>query len=132
VPARFKCVVNVLILTPAPVGLGFSLIQKNNLIKGSPVHVAPACASSGEGTDHFRSYVRSLSLHFCKRLIPRLEPITSWSQGNNFTTVPRLPFYAQIPIQLHDIECIIKKDAFANMNRYWNKFQASSGLKAQC
>jgi hypothetical protein len=28
------------------------------------MHVAPACA----GFDHFRSYVRSLSLHFCKRL----------------------------------------------------------------
>jgi hypothetical protein len=28
------------------------------------VHVAPACA----GSDHFGSYVCSISLHFCKRL----------------------------------------------------------------
>jgi hypothetical protein len=36
--------------------------------KGSPVDVPPACARSGEGSDHFWSYVRSLSLHFCERL----------------------------------------------------------------
>jgi hypothetical protein len=24
--------------------------------KGSPVHIAPACAGSGEGSDHFGSY----------------------------------------------------------------------------
>jgi hypothetical protein len=45
--------------------------------KGSPVHVAPTCARSEEGYDHFGSYVRSLSLHFCKRLFPGLEPMTS-------------------------------------------------------
>jgi hypothetical protein len=60
--------------------------------KGSPVHVAPACAGSGEGSDHFVSYVRSLSLHFCKRLFLGLEPMTSWSQGNSFTAAPGLPF----------------------------------------
>ena len=37
-------------------------------IKGNLVHVAPACAGSKEGSDHFGSIVRSLSLHFCKRL----------------------------------------------------------------
>ena len=52
---------------------------------GSPVHEAPACAGFGEGSDHFGSFVRSLSLHFCKRLFPGLEPVTSWSQGNSFT-----------------------------------------------
>jgi hypothetical protein len=31
--------------------------------KGSPVHVAPACAGPREGSDHFGSYVRSFSLH---------------------------------------------------------------------
>jgi hypothetical protein len=36
--------------------------------KVSLVHVAPAYAVFGEGSDHFRSYVRSLSLHFCKSL----------------------------------------------------------------
>ncbi|XP_044323769.1 uncharacterized protein [Triticum aestivum] len=59
----------------------------------APVHAAPACAGSGEGSDHFGSIVRSLSLHFCKRLFPGLEPVTSWSQGSSFTTAPRLPFW---------------------------------------
>jgi hypothetical protein len=53
--------------------------------KGSPVHVAPTCTGSGEGSDDFRSYVRNLSLYFCKMLFPELELMTSWSQGNNFT-----------------------------------------------
>ena len=58
--------------------------------KGSPVHVAPACAGSGEGSDHFGSFVRIISLHFCKRLFPGLEPVTSWSQGGSSTAAPRL------------------------------------------
>jgi hypothetical protein len=41
------------------------------------VHVAPVCTMSEEGSDHFESYVRNLSLHFCKRLFPRLESMTS-------------------------------------------------------
>jgi hypothetical protein len=32
------------------------------------MHVAPACAGFGD----FASFVRSLSLHFCKRLFPSL------------------------------------------------------------
>ena len=68
--------------------------------KGNLVHVAPACAGSREGSDHFGSIVRSLSLHFCKRLFPGLEPMTSWSQGSSFTTAPRLPF--------HQITCSIR------------------------
>jgi hypothetical protein len=52
--------------------------------KGSPVHVAPACAGSGEGSDHFMSYVSNLSLHFCKSLFHGLEPMTSLSQGTRF------------------------------------------------
>jgi hypothetical protein len=56
------------------------------------VHVAPACAGSREGSDYFGSYVRNISLHFCKRLFPGLEPITPWPQGNSFTAVPGLPF----------------------------------------
>jgi hypothetical protein len=39
--------------------------------KCSSVNVAPFCAWSGEGSDHFGSYVHSLSLHFCKRLFTR-------------------------------------------------------------
>jgi hypothetical protein len=45
---------------------------------------AEACIGSGEGSDHFRSYVRNLTRHFCKRLLSRLEPLTSWSQGKSF------------------------------------------------
>jgi hypothetical protein len=40
------------------------------------VHVAPACTGYGEGSDHFGSYVHSISLHFCERLFPGLEPMT--------------------------------------------------------
>jgi hypothetical protein len=40
-----------------------SMIQK-----GSLVHVAPACVGTREGSDHFGSYVRNISLHFYKRL----------------------------------------------------------------
>jgi hypothetical protein len=40
------------------------------------VHVTPACAESEEGSDHFGSYVRSISLHFCKRLFPGLERVS--------------------------------------------------------
>jgi hypothetical protein len=60
-------------------------------IRGSPVHVALACAGSGEGSDHIGSYVRSLFLHFFKRLFPRLEPMTSLLQGNSFTTARAAP-----------------------------------------
>jgi hypothetical protein len=56
--------------------------------KGSPVHVVPTCVGSGEGSDRFGSYVRNLSLHLCNRLFLGLEPMISWSQGNNFTTAP--------------------------------------------
>jgi hypothetical protein len=43
-------------------------------------------------SNHFGSYVRSISLHFCKRLFPGLEPMTSWSQGNNFIAAPGFLF----------------------------------------
>jgi hypothetical protein len=36
------------------------------------LYVAPTCA----GSDHSRSYVRNIFLHFFKRLFPRLEPMT--------------------------------------------------------
>jgi hypothetical protein len=74
------------------------------LKKGSPVHVTPACAQSGEGSNHFGSYVRNLSLHFCKKLFLGLEPTTSWSQGNSSTAAPELPFCGHdIVIQLNFI-----------------------------
>jgi hypothetical protein len=56
------------------------------------VLVAPACAGSREGSDHFGSYVHSLSLHFYKRLFPGLEPMTSWSQGNSLTVGHHVQF----------------------------------------
>jgi hypothetical protein len=56
------------------------------------MHIALACVGSGEGSDHFGPYVHILSLYFCKKLFQRLEPMTSWSQGNNFTATPGLPF----------------------------------------
>jgi hypothetical protein len=43
------------------------------LLKGSLMQVAPACATSREGSDHFGSYIRSLSLHFYKRLFPGFD-----------------------------------------------------------
>jgi hypothetical protein len=56
------------------------------------MRIAPASTGSKKGSDHFGSYVRSLFLHFCKRLFPRLEPMTLWPQGDTFTTVPGFPF----------------------------------------
>jgi hypothetical protein len=84
------------LVSPKICSLYFFFLGQNCLFysfkKGSPVHVAPACAGSRKRSDHFESYVRSLSEHFCKRLFSGLEPMTSWSQGNRFTTVPGLPF----------------------------------------
>jgi hypothetical protein len=48
-------------------------------IKGSMVHVAPACVEYGEGSNHFGSSVRSLSLHFYKRLFQDLNPLNHGS-----------------------------------------------------
>ncbi|CAM0952226.1 unnamed protein product [Alopecurus aequalis] len=42
----------------------------NFFLKRQPGAVAPACAGSGEESDHFGSIVRSISLYFCKRLFP--------------------------------------------------------------
>jgi hypothetical protein len=56
--------------------------------RGSLMHVAPACVESGEGSDHFGSYVCSIFLHLCKRLFPGLEPMTSWSVGHKATALP--------------------------------------------
>jgi hypothetical protein len=65
------------------------------------VHVASACIGSGEGSGRFGSYVHSISLHFCKMLFPGLEPTTSWSQGNNFTSVQGLFF-----VRYHMVELV--------------------------
>jgi hypothetical protein len=71
------------------------VLRSIKLFEGSPVHVAPAWARSEEGSDHFESYIRSISLHFCKRMFLGLEHMTSWSQGKKITTAPRLPFIYQ-------------------------------------
>jgi hypothetical protein len=67
--------------------------------KGSLVHVPPACAVFGDGSNNFGSYVRNLSLHFCKMLFSGLETMTSWSQGNNFTAAPWLLFNGYISLR---------------------------------
>jgi hypothetical protein len=59
------------------------------LEKGSPVHVAPACAGSGKGPTTLGLMYTTF---FYKGLFPGLDPMTSWSQGNSFTAVPVLPF----------------------------------------
>lgn len=46
------------------------LLKKFNNKKGSPMHVAPICA----GSDHFRSFVCSLSLHLFKSWFQDLNP----------------------------------------------------------
>jgi hypothetical protein len=52
------------------------------------VHGAPTCAGSEKGSDHFRSYIRSLLLHFCKRLFSRLEHIIIRQQLYRCTSAP--------------------------------------------
>ena len=82
--------------------------------KGQPGACSSRLRRVGEGSDHFGSIVRSLSLHFCKRLFPGLEPVTSWSQGSSFTTAPRLTktkvklflFYFAMHITLKGLQCI--------------------------
>jgi hypothetical protein len=61
--------------------------------KGLPSARSSRYIGSGEGSYHFGSYVRSLSMHFCKRLFPGLELMTSWSWKteeycNNFKAPP--------------------------------------------
>lgn len=63
--------------------------------KGQPVAWAPACAGSEEGSDPLGSIVRSISLHFCKRLFPWLKPVTSLS----VVTVQQLYHCAKAPLQ---------------------------------
>ena len=67
------------------------------------MHVAPACAGSREGSDHFGSIVRSLSLHFCKSLFPGLEPVTSWSQGSSFYHCAKAPLLYYIHAYRNEI-----------------------------
>jgi hypothetical protein len=49
------------------------------------MHVAPTYARYGEGSDHFGSYVRKIFLYFYRSPFSGLGPMTSSSQGNNFT-----------------------------------------------
>ncbi|PHT37847.1 hypothetical protein CQW23_21420 [Capsicum baccatum] len=35
--------------------------------------------------------VLNLTLHFCQRLFPRLEPVNSWSHDTNFTSYSKAP-----------------------------------------
>jgi hypothetical protein len=72
--------------------LWFVWLVTHKAKKGSLVHVAPACVGFREVSDHFGSCACSFSLHFCKRLFSEFESMTARSQGNSFTTAPRLPF----------------------------------------
>jgi hypothetical protein len=42
--------------------------QNEHKWKDSPVHIPPTCVGSGEGSNHFESYVCDLSPHFYRRL----------------------------------------------------------------
>jgi hypothetical protein len=68
--------------------------------KGSRVHVATACTGSEEGSNHFGSNVRNISLHFCKRLFSK-----TWTH-DLMVTREQLYRYARSP--LHWLEILIK------------------------
>jgi len=59
------------------------------------------------------SILRSMILHFCKRLFPRLEPVISWSHGSSFTS------YAKVPLQLFSWNSPMKK-VTASYSYFWN------------
>jgi hypothetical protein len=83
--------------------------------RGSPVHVAPV------GSNHFESYVRSLYLHFSKRLFPGLEPMTLWSQVNGFTAAPRLSFKKVSPVHVAPV-CVGFKEGSDHFMSYVHSF----------
>jgi hypothetical protein len=71
------------------------MIANAMLKKGSSVHVGSAYTRSGEGSDHFGSYVCSLSLHFYKSLFLGLEchkatslPLRWGSPSMNYNSFP--------------------------------------------
>jgi hypothetical protein len=64
------------------------------------VHVAPACAGFGEWSDHFGSYVRSLSLHFCKSLFSGIEPMSH----DLMVTGKQLYHCARAPLWTHVVK----------------------------
>jgi hypothetical protein len=59
----------------------------------------PLCAGSGEGSDHLGSLYAAFPCNFCKRLFPRLEPVTSWSQGDSFYL--KLGYLNKIKVRKH-------------------------------
>jgi hypothetical protein len=77
------------------------------ITKGSPVHVAPACVGSGEGSDHFGSDVRSHFLHFCKSLFLGLahDLMVTWQQLYRCT---RTPLHAAIIIITFYLPCCLR------------------------
>lgn len=50
------------------------------------------CAGRGKGSDHFKCTVDSLTLHFYRKLSPRLEPMTPRSQTTTPIVAPRVSF----------------------------------------
>jgi hypothetical protein len=81
--------------------IGYSHLQDIQVFfntKGIPVHVAPACTGSGEGSDHFRSYVHSLSLHFCKRLFPGPHGHKATTLTQYYTIIFGIPVHQVLKI----------------------------------
>lgn len=64
-----------------------SIVKKGKLVAIK----LPQCARSKEGPDPiYGSNGGSLTLHYCKRLIPQLEPVFAKSHGSNLTVASRL------------------------------------------
>jgi hypothetical protein len=84
------------------------------------VHEAPTCAGSEKGYDHFRSYIRSLLLHFCKRLFLRLEHIITRQQLYRCTSAPlhRLYIHIQNMQRCTDITSQQKAVAYMHLQLY--------------
>ncbi|KAM3285346.1 hypothetical protein P3S67_024145 [Capsicum chacoense] len=51
-----------------------------------PASLPPPPPEFEEGSDHKGLLCTNLALHFCQSLFLRLEPVTSWSYDNNFTS----------------------------------------------
>ncbi|KAL6499666.1 hypothetical protein OROGR_027576 [Orobanche gracilis] len=66
--------------------------------KGKPGAIKlPLCVRSRERPDPLcGSNVGRLTLHFCKRLIPRLEPVTTKSHSSNLAVAPKLAHYGKL------------------------------------
>jgi hypothetical protein len=67
-------------LKSSSTGSGLVFKKKKRKRKSSPVHIAPACAGPGEGSDQFGSYVQGSGFVFTT---------TKYNPGNNLKRVIR-------------------------------------------